>query len=36
MQQELPVYYSGRKSSGGHAFVCDGYDAENLFHFNFG
>ncbi|MBR4787156.1 MAG: C10 family peptidase [Bacteroidales bacterium] len=31
-----PVYYSGHSSDGGHAFVCDGYDANNLFHFNFG
>lgn len=32
-----PVYYSGyRGSSGGHAFVCDGYDDNDLFHFNWG
>ncbi len=31
-----PMYYSGFSSSGGHAFVCDGYDDANLFHFNFG
>lgn len=31
-----PVYYSGYSDSGGHAFVCDGYDDADLFHFNWG
>lgn len=31
-----PVYYSGYSESGGHAFVCDGYDDNDLFHFNWG
>ena len=31
-----PVYYSGYSDSGGHAFVCDGYDDDDLFHFNWG
>ena len=31
-----PVYYSGSNGDSGHAFVCDGYDANDLFHFNFG
>lgn len=31
-----PVVYSGRGSGGGHAFVCDGYDMEGLFHINWG
>ena len=30
-----PVYYSGQ-GTGGHAFVCDGYKADDYFHFNFG
>ncbi|MBR5921410.1 MAG: C10 family peptidase, partial [Bacteroidales bacterium] len=30
-----PVYYSGN-GTGGHAFLCDGYDDQNLFHFNWG
>ena len=34
--QGWPVYYSGNSSSGGHAFVCDGYDDNDLFHFNWG
>ncbi len=31
-----PLYYSGSNGDSGHAFVCDGYDAYDLFHFNFG
>lgn len=31
-----PVYYSGSSGSSGHAFVCDGYDNNDFFHFNFG
>ena len=31
-----PVYYSGYSEDGGHAFVCDGYNSDNYFHFNFG
>ena len=31
-----PVYYSGHSNSAGHAFVCDGYDDSDLFHFNWG
>lgn len=31
-----PIYYSGSSEGGGHAFVCDGYDNEDLMHFNFG
>ena len=33
-----PCYYSGQDTdgSGGHAFVCDGYDENDLFHFNWG
>lgn len=30
-----PVYYSGQ-GTGGHAFVCDGYNADGYFSFNFG
>ena len=30
-----PVYYCG-SGSGGHAFVCDGYDSDDYFHFNWG
>ena len=30
-----PVYYSGQ-GTGGHAFVCDGYNTDGYFSFNFG
>ena len=33
-----PVIMSGQDyyNGGGHAFICDGYDNKNYFHFNFG
>lgn len=31
-----PLYYAGTGRGGGHAFVCDGYDAADKFHFNWG
>ena len=31
-----PIEYNGSGSGGGHAFVCDGYDNNNYFHFNWG
>ncbi len=33
-----PILYSASdvNGAGGHAFVCDGYDSNNMFHFNFG
>ena len=31
-----PIEYNGSGSGGGHAFVCDGYDSSNYFHFNWG
>ena len=31
-----PVLYSGDSDSGGHAFICDGYDGEGMYHFNWG
>lgn len=33
-----PIHYSGWDSdgSGGHGFVCDGYDSNNMLHFNWG
>ena len=31
-----PVIYSGSKKTGGHAFICDGYDGNGMFHFNWG
>jgi hypothetical protein len=31
-----PILYAGIGSGGGHCFNCDGYDANNFFHFNWG
>lgn len=31
-----PILFSGRDNSGGHSFVCDGYNNSNLFHINWG
>lgn len=31
-----PVFYHGRSSVGGHAFIFDGYDSANKFHVNWG
>lgn len=31
-----PVLYAGFGSGGGHAFICDGYNNSNFFHFNWG
>ena len=31
-----PLYYSANDGQGGHAFVVDGYDDQNLFHVNWG
>ena len=36
LQEGRPVLYSGYGSTGGHAFVCDGYDGNGFFHFNWG
>lgn len=37
LNNNRPILYSGRSSSsGGHAFVCDGYDSNDRFHFNWG
>lgn len=36
LDKQLPVYFRGMSSLGGHAFICDGYDTNGLFHFNFG
>lgn len=36
LDKSHPLYYSGSNDGGGHAFVCDGYDNNGLFHFNWG
>lgn len=39
LRQEIaanhPVFYSGQ-GTGSHAFICDGYKADDYYHFNFG
>ena len=35
LDNRRPVFYAGY-GTGGHAFVCDGYDRAGYFHFNFG
>ena len=35
LDQQRPILYSGNGSAS-HAFVCDGYDENDLFHFNWG
>jgi len=33
----FPIFYTGQPASGaGHAFVCDGYQDEDYYHFNLG
>jgi hypothetical protein len=36
LDAKRPICYAGYGDGGGHAFVCDGYDATGKFHFNFG
>lgn len=31
-----PVIYDGQSGAGGHSFVCDGYQGNGYFHFNWG
>ena len=36
LKAKRPIYYAGSAVGVGHAFVCDGYDGNGLFHFNWG
>ena len=38
LEAGIPIIYNGYNSSyaGGHCFICDGYDANDFFHFNWG
>ena len=36
LAHNAPIYYSGSDTSGGHAFVLDGSDAQGRYHFNWG
>lgn len=31
-----PLIYNGNSAAGGHSFICDGYDKDGYFHFNWG
>lgn len=36
LENGRPVIYDGKNPSMGHTFVCDGYDGNGYFHFNWG
>lgn len=36
LKTDGPVLYAGSNSSGGHCFVCDGYQGNGYFHINWG
>ncbi|MDO5341473.1 MAG: thiol protease/hemagglutinin PrtT [Bacteroidia bacterium] len=36
LNSSKPIIYCGCGTGGGHCFVCDGYDNNNYFHFNWG
>ena len=36
LEDGIPIYYAGDDGTFGHAFVCDGYQNESYFHFNWG
>jgi hypothetical protein len=36
LDNKMPIQYAGYGASGGHAFVCDGYQGTDYFHFNWG
>ena len=36
LDEGRPILHFGEGVEGGHAFVCDGYDAFGLFHYNWG
>ena len=36
LDRGIPMVYAGSGDDGGHAFNCDGYNAQRYFHFNWG
>jgi len=36
LQAGRPILYDGKNPSMGHTFICDGYDGNGFFHFNWG
>ena len=36
LRARRPIIYVGYKMTSGHAFICDGYDGNGMYHFNWG
>ena len=36
LQAGRPIVYGGQSAGGGHSFICDGYEGDDYFHFNWG
>ena len=36
LQQSRPVIFSGSSEVAGHAYICDGYDGNQMYHLNWG
>jgi len=36
LANQRPVLYCANSNTGGHAFICDGYDGKGFFHINWG
>lgn len=36
LNNKRPILYTGAHDGSGHAFICDGYDDDDFFHFNWG
>ena len=36
LNKHRPIMYDGSGDGGGHSFVCDGYNSDDYFHFNWG
>ena len=36
LDKQHPIMYGGAGEEGGHSFICDGYDSNGKFHFNWG
>lgn len=36
LDKHHPILYGGASEYGGHSFICDGYDNQGKFHFNWG
>ena len=36
LDKQHPILYGGASDEGGHSFICDGYDNQDYFHFNWG